>query len=98
MTITGPSGEKIFLPTGGYGTIEIKPNTFLFDGHEFIGGNWGSMPAEWASIFDLAYRARRGDESAIAVIQAANIRLTDINGEVYISRELVAKNDPPASA
>ena len=87
MTITGPSGESLLLPTGQYSTITIQPNTFHFDGHEFAGGNWGTMPTELAPLFDLAYRARRGDEAAIAVIKAANVYLTDIAGNVYISRD-----------
>lgn len=89
MIITGTSGTIDFRPTGQYSTITIQPNTFLFDGHEFVGGNWGNMPVELAPLFDLAYRARRGDEAAIAVIKSANIHLADIAGNVYISREQV---------
>ena len=85
MTITGPSGESLLLPTGHHSAITIKPPTFHFDGHEFA-GNWGTMPTELAPLFDLAYRARRGDEAAIAVIRAAAIHLTDVAGNVYIGR------------
>lgn len=87
MIITGTPGATLLLPTGQYSTITIQPNTFHFDGHEFAGGVWGNMPTSMATIFDLAYRARRGDEAAIAVIKAANVYLTDIAGNVYISRD-----------
>lgn len=86
MEINNFGGIAKFRGEGQYSTMTIQPNTFLFDGHEFVGGNWGSMPGEWASIFDLAYRARRGDEAAIAVVNAVGIQLADINGTVYICR------------
>ncbi len=89
MEISGTSGTTDLLLTyaGQYSTITIQPNTFQFDGHEFAGGNWGTMPTELAPLYDLAYRARRGDEAAIAVVKAANVYLTDISGNVYISRD-----------
>ncbi len=89
MIISGKSGTIDFRHGGQYGSITIVPNTFHFDGHEFAGGVWGNMPTNMVTIFDLAYRARRGDEAAIAVIKSANIHLADIAGNVYISREQV---------
>ena len=86
MEINNNGGVAIFRGQGQYSTMTIVPNTFHFDGHEFAGGVWGNMPASMASIFDLAYRARRGDEAAIAVIEACGLHLTDIAGNVYISR------------
>ena len=91
MIITGTTGTIDFRPTGQYSALTIQPNTFHFDGHEFVGGNWGTMPTELATLFDLAYRARRGDEAAIEVIRAANVYLTDIAGNVYISRDWKAR-------
>lgn len=85
MTITITTDLRL-TGEGQYSTITIHPPTFHFDGHEFA-GNWGTMPTELAPLFDLGYRARRGDEAAIAVIKAANVCLTDITGNVYISRD-----------
>lgn len=86
MEISGISGTAEFRPTRQHGTFTVVPNTFHFDGHEFAGGVWGNMPTSLVSIFDLAYRARRGDEAALAVIEACGLHLTDIDGNVYISR------------
>lgn len=87
MAIINKSDKVDLSVMGLTTTMTIQPNTFRFDGHEFAGGNWGNMPIELAPLFDLAYRARRGDEAAIAVIKSANVYLTDIAGNVYVSRD-----------
>jgi len=57
--------------------------TFEFDERKFRGQNWGNMPALSVAFFYLAYRARRGDEAAIAVLNAAQITIRDVDGVDY---------------
>lgn len=63
--------------------IPSSKRVFQFDGHEFL-GDWKKMPVEQAPFFDIAYRARRGDASAIAVANACGLYIVDANGNLYV--------------
>lgn len=63
--------------------LSIKLPTFEFDGQEFP-GNWRTMPSEQVPFFDIAYRAKRGDEAAIAVAKACRLYIADVDGKTYI--------------
>lgn len=62
----------------------ITHSAFHFDGHEFLGGSYGKMDPATAPFFDIAYRALRGDESAIAIAKACGLYIMTTTGALYV--------------
>ena len=58
--------------------------TFEFDGHEFTSMLPGYMDGTMAPYFYIAYRAKRGDEAAIAVATATKLYIADKDGVAYV--------------
>lgn len=63
------------------------PRHVAFDGRRFVVGHgmWGSAAEDLYHMtrLDLAYRARRGDESAVAVLTAFGVTIDDADGQPY---------------
>lgn len=68
------SGASLVESNPLFGRIEPDLH---FDGHVF----WQATDAGMLAVIEMAYRARRGDKAAIAVLTAFKIKVMSGNGE-----------------
>lgn len=74
-----PGKIKVNVPIE---TITLKPATFEFDGHKFLGVR---LDSSLAGIYYLAKRGRQGDENALQVLVACQIVLKTVDGIDYFN-------------
>jgi len=65
------------------GSLVAGPQLVPFDGHRFEWWPPGVNPLPLAFALDLAFRARRGDEAAVDLLNAFGITVTDADRRSY---------------
>lgn len=66
------------MASGGAPVVQ-QVRVVNFDGCQFLHADFmGNLP-----LFEMTYRARRGDESAAAALNAAGIQAKDVRGKQY---------------
>jgi hypothetical protein len=75
-----------FTSDSSYTAVWSPPPSVEFDGHRFVCP--GQHAVALIPILDLAYRARRGDRGAGALLTGFKVNIKDADGKMYWPAEV----------